>query len=151
MSNELLDMRLKHKNKTMILTGRTTLLLVIFFSIIFFNAQSQTRKHKTSNDIWSGVYADSLGRQLTLAFSDTTGEDILKFSLNMTSANCKEVFEGSAYFDSPGTASYADGTGCFVTIVTDRGGISLVEDQKCKIHTASCGTSSGYYQKNNNK
>jgi hypothetical protein len=62
---KMLDMRLKHKNKTINLTGRTTLLLVIFFSINFFNAQSQTKRHKTSNDIWSGVYADSLGRKLT--------------------------------------------------------------------------------------
>jgi hypothetical protein len=69
----------------------------------------------------------------------------------MANATCKEVFEGSAYFDTSGAASYADGSGCFVTIVTDRGGISLVEDQKCKIHSISCGTSSGYYRKNNNK
>ncbi|MEO8761368.1 MAG: hypothetical protein ABI388_08420 [Bacteroidia bacterium] len=135
------------KNKTNNIAGRTTLLLVMFFCTIFFNAQSQTKRHKTSNDIWSGMYADSLGRKLTLAFSDTTGEDILKFSLNMANTTCKEVFEGSAYFETPGTASYADGSGCFVTIVTDRGGISLVEDQKCKIHNASCGKSSGYYKK----
>ncbi|HXD92064.1 MAG TPA: hypothetical protein VNX01_02565 [Bacteroidia bacterium] len=110
------------------------------------SAQKSTTTQQNLTDDWSGTYVDTYGRELTLSKASDKGE--IKYSLNMASENCQEVFEGSAFLYSSDGATYTDdNTKCSVTIVQDGDGVTITEGKDCMIHGARCGTSDGHYKK----
>jgi hypothetical protein len=113
---------------------------------VVVESSAQKSATQDSTDDWSGTYVDSYGRELTLSKASDKGE--IKFSLNMASEYCQEVFEGSAFLYSPDGAEYKDdNTKCYVTIVQDGDGLTITEGKDCMIHGARCGTSDGHYKK----
>ena len=113
--------------------------------VVDSSAQKSATTQQNESDDWSGTYIDSYGRELTLTKLDK-GE--IKFSLNMASEYCQEVFEGSAFLYSPDGATYTDdNTKCSISIVQDGDGVTITEGKDCMIHGARCGTSEGHYKK----